>query len=239
MAKILALKRFFKASKEELPAYKQFHFLNKLPAEKIREIVLFSESEKLLNLMPELGGKKVLFFNDQHHRFALRKIAALEVASLLNYIFAGEPEQTQTSGMGTVYGNVDRLPFRHMHFDVIVCPFALLKNNITQEMIAALSRCLKNGGRMVISLTHPQLEHLLYNQNPAQNASLDNSLSKYFKMFKTSHLFTEEIEESSVDAALKPFFTVEGEQDHYHEYKGTPLTLQMRLVKFVKTAAKK
>lgn len=239
MAKLLTFRKLFRPAREEVPAYKQFHYLNKLAADRVTEILLFSEEEKLAELMPDVAQKKVLFLSDQKHRFSFKKIQSLNPGMLLNYVYENEAALEQQPNSGTIYGNLKKMPLKHMSYDVLVCPLAIYEPGITAELIASLSQVVKNGGRVIISIRHPQLEHVLYNQNPAQNVSLENSLSAYFKIFKNNNLYTEEIEEGFVDTSLKPFFTVEGEYDHYHEYKGLPLTLRFRLVKFVRTVGKK
>lgn len=235
MAKILAFKNFFKSNKEPVHGFKYRHFLNALPQGKLKEILLFSEGDHLFSLLPEFSGKKILFLNDQNHKFIFKKILAREPKYMMNYVYAGKPLQLQNPGYCTIIGDLERLALKNRHFDCVICPFALDTDRINEKIFKCVSNILNNGGRLIMSLRHPQLEHIIFNQNPGVTGSPENSIAKYFNLLRENFLFTEEIKEGHVDMSLKPFFTLDGEYDHYHEYKNTPMTLFIRAVKFVRT----
>ena len=234
MAAILNIKNLFKNSKESHGPFKHHHYLNTLSAEKIDEIILFSESDRLCEALPDFQNKRVLFLNDERHKFVFKKIVAREPDYFINLITAESAAREQGLGYLTVFGDLKNLPFKHESFDIIVCPLALSGQGASAERIKNLSHLLKNGGRLIVSTRHPQLEYLLCNQNPSQTAPTENSATKYFRLLRENHLFTEDLVEGLVDLSLKPFFSVEGEYDYYHDYKGTPISLIFKAVKYVR-----
>lgn len=233
MAKILKFSKFFNR-KNPVEAYKHRHFLNSLSKDKLREILLLSEAEHLVKLVPDLKGKRVLFLNDQKHKYVLNQIKTLEPTYLINQIYKTDGPAEAHPSFFTMISDVDHLAVRNLFFDVIICPFALEDDIVHNQMIAKLGKKLKNGGRLILSLPHPQLEQILYNQNPSQSGSPDHSLSQYFRILRENHLYTENVNEGCVDHALKPFFVLESEYDHFHEYRHFPVTLFFRTVKFFK-----
>ena len=236
MTALRKLKNWFRSEKEAGPSYKHAHFLNSLGVDKVDEIVVFSEADQLAKLVPSLDGKKVLFLNDQKHKFLFKKIMAKEPRYFVNYIFKGKPVSIQSPDCFTVMGNIDKLSFKNQFFDIIICPLSLCTEEASSRFIESMCQLLTNGGRIIFSVRHPQLEHVLFNQNPAATGNPDNSVSSYFDILKKHHFYTEEMSEGLVDMALKPFFTLEGEYDHYHEYKALPLTYLVKAVKFMKAS---
>lgn len=234
MAKLLAFKKIFRSQHSGFGPFKFRHFLNTLSQERLDEILLFSEGEHFLSLLPESRAQSVLFFNDQRHKFILKKIVTSPPPVLINYVYGGGPCQKQSAHSFTLMGSLRALPFKPSQFDLVICPFGLDADAVNAKLINDVAGLLKNGGRLVLSLRHPQLEYLLFNQNPAQTGSPENSISRFFDELRKNHLYTEVIKEGMVALPLKPYFNREGERGYYHEYKGTPLTLFFRAVKFVR-----
>jgi len=234
MAAIVKFKNLFKSQKATAHSYKQRNFLNTLPPEKLSEILLFLEADKLNKLVPDSAGKRILFFDDQQHSFVKRKILSKSSQGVVNYVYHGETVSEQMPGHYTVMGDINRLCLVERQFDIIVCPFALGKDHINFEIIDNLNKSLKNGGRFIMSLRHPHLENILYNQNPSENRVLENSLSRYFKLLKEQFLYLENLEEAAIDHTVKPFFN-QGDINCIHEYKGIPMVLFLRAVKFVRS----
>lgn len=234
MAPILKFKKIFAGARPTFQCYKQKNFLNTMAGEKLAEILIFLEGDQAASLLPEMNGKRVLFFDDQRHAYLLKKVMAREPGFFTRLVYRGEPVLTQRSQTFTVMGDLTHLCFSTNQFDVVVCPFELGDDYIGASLVQKLAGLIKNGGRLILSLRHPQLEHILFNQNPAENRMLDNSVANYFDLLKKNFLYTEELVEARVDHTVKPFFTMDGVFDCYHEFKGTPLTLLVRAVKFVR-----
>lgn len=211
--------------------FKYTHYLNSMPLDKLQEILLFSEAEQMLPLIPSLQDKSSLFFNDSKHRYLFKRVLTKNPSHMINLVYSGQ-DLAHGVGYFTLYAHIDRLPLRHLQFDTIVAPLSLNSEVCYDSQIQMLSRRLKNGGRLILTLRHPELEHMLFNQNPAYKGAPENSVSGYYQILKRNKLFIEDMKEGVVDTNLKPYFTLEGEYDHYHDYKNLPLTLAFKLVKF-------
>lgn len=212
--------------------FRQYNYLNTLPLEKVDDMLLFSESDHLCGLLPDFKGKKILFLNDQRHKFVFKKILARDPDYIVNCIYGQNIETTQNLGCFSVFGDLGRFAFKPETFDCVICPFVLEGNGVTKELIQSIAGLIKNGGRLILATRHPHLEKILFNQNPSVSGVPENSMSAFFDMLKQNHLFTEEISEGCVDLSLKPFFTIDGVFDHYHEFKNIPVTLMFRAVRF-------
>jgi SAM-dependent methyltransferase len=152
----------------------------------------------------------------------------------VNYLCVPTEARNQEAGYLTVFGDRKTLPFRKGVFDIVVYPLALQSWLFQDEHIKGVSRLLKNGGQLILSTRHPQLEQILFNQNPAESMISEDSLMRQFRLLRDHHLFTEDLAEGVVDLSLRPFFCMEGEYDFYHDYKGTPISLAFKAVKYVR-----
>ena len=234
MAKIISLKKFFR-QKEKPASFKRQHFLNQLPTHRLEEILLFSEGDHLSGVWPSFVNKKVLFFNDQKHKYIFKKILAAEPGYLVNYVYRGDVGEQQTE-YHTVLGDMDKLALRRHHFDIVICPFVLEDNAFVESFTCLAAELVENGSRVIMSVKHPALENIIFNQNPATAQVMEGAVSRYYSLLKENNLYTEELKEGGVDLALKAFFT-DSEYDYYHEYKNTPISLLFRTVKFMRKAA--
>lgn len=233
MAGILKLKNIFNFQREEPPSYKHGHYLTRLASDKLGEMLTYSESDVMLSMLPEFGAKKVLLINDGCHKYLYKKIGTTEAAHVVNFCLS-EQGKNELANAFTIYGDLDRLPFKNLQFDLIICPFASMGHRYSPDLLAVFSKMLKNGGRMILSLKHPQFEHVLLNQNPAEVATTNNSVGAYFSLLKENNLFTEDLREGVVNQTLRPYFVGQDQTDFYHDYKGLPLTLIFKTVKFAK-----
>lgn len=228
------LKQLFKPSKAPSRSYKRVCFLTSLPKAHLEEILLFSESDALFPLLPSLKKRKTLWLNDQKHKYLFKKVLAQDPADLTNYVYSTQGVNTQNPSMFSVMGDVDRLCFKPNQFDLVIAPLSLISDRVDENQIKALSRVLKNGGRLVLAIRHPFLDQILFNQNPASQHVASVSMQSVFEALKKADCFFEEMSEGVVNRELKPFFTVDGELTPYHEFKTTPLTLAIRAVKYKK-----
>lgn len=233
MAKILSLKKFFLPAKEASLFYKRRHFLNALDRGRLEEILLYAEAGRVVATLPQLQDKNLVVFNDQRHKALLLKLQSQDCRQMLAYGYRGVFDK-QEGRFFSVLGDVETLSLRRHHPDVVLCPFVLEDSAFCERVIKNLAGYLRNGSRLLLSLRHPFLENVLYNQNPAEQRVCENSVSRYFQMLKENHFYTEEVLECPVDMVLKPFFT-DPDHDYYHEYKNTPLVLVFKAVKYEKT----
>lgn len=237
MAAILKIKNLFRQRELRYPPYKYRHFLSAQRPEKLKDILLYSESDHMLKMAVTTEKKKVLFINDGEHKYLFKKIVDRGAHTLVGFYYRGEADKMRLSTVPvfSVMGDIEKLSVRADFYDVIYAPLVLEESLLTKELIAKIARALKNGGRIIASVCHPHWEHILYNQNPAESGSLGNSFSQYFHILKENHLYIEDIQEGVVDGHLKPFFRGDDETDYYYEYKDVPVTLTLQAVKYVKT----
>lgn len=231
MSAILQLKHFFRPKTKPL-SYKYNHFLNNMAREKLDQVLLYSEGDNLAQTAFELKGKQVLFCNDSQHKYALKKMVQAEPKTLVNLVYDKTEWQKQRTGYCTIQGELNHLPIRKGYFDYYVCPFALKTDmRRIEKHVQTFSQHMNNGQKLFLSVQHPALNQILYNQNPATTTVNDATLAKIFDILKKNSLFTENIYEGVVDLSLKPYF-INDEFDYYHEYKNTPLTVVFTTVKF-------
>ena len=235
MAKLLSLRNFF--PREAKTGFKHKHFFNSLPKQKLQEILLYSESDYIASLFPKIQKKNVILFNDQRHKYLLARILANDPEFLLNYIYRGEAPDKQKQGYFSILGDIKKPALRRGAYDVVFCPFVLESYMFVEDFIKTVNPFLGNGSRLVLSVIHPQIENMLFNQNPAEHRVAEGLTSRYFRLFRDNHFFTEDLQESCVDLALKPFFT-QMDADPYHDYKNTPVCLFFKVVKFQKEKKK-
>lgn len=232
MAKLLSLRKFFPRESRE-NSFKHKHFFNTLPKQKLQEILFYSESDDIAGLFPKIQKKNVVLFNDQKHKYLLTRILANDPEFLLNYIYRGEVSEKQKQGYFSVLGDIKKLALKRNAYDVVFCPFVLESYAFVEDFVKMINPFLGNGSRLVLSVMHPQIENMIFNQNPAEHRVAEGLTSRYFRLFRDNHFFTEDLQESCVDLALKPFFT-QTETDFYHDYKNTPVCLFFKVVKFKK-----
>jgi SAM-dependent methyltransferase len=234
MGAMTDIRKLFGRGKEVEP-YKRRNYLNALTRERLDDILLFSEGEGLMRLLPDLKNKRVLFFNDQRHKYILNKIRLQEPTFLMNGLYRDNSGPESIANAFTILLDFDHLPFKNNHFDLIICPLVLDTPRVSATFIEKLSKKLKNGGRLILSLRHPQLEHLLFNQNPSETIGTDSLVSRYFQMLKDCALYPDNMQEGIVDPTLKSFFMTENNSERYLEFRNVPLTLFFRAVRYQKT----
>lgn len=235
------LKNFFStSSRNKLPgmgipfsSFRQFHFLNTLDSQNLTELLQFSEQRFFANLSPDLSGKKGLFFSVSATRLLLERLLKQNPSTLINYQL--EPfTPPRHAAIVSLVGTFKPLALRPHFFDVLFAPFTSFHKKEFLGIMPQLANLLVNGGRAVFSFIHPALEYFLYNQNPSSPVSSSNNLENYFSSFKENNLYLEHLQEGVIDKEMKPFFHNLGQSNTFDEYRGIPLVLFFRVVKYVK-----
>ncbi len=235
------LKNFFStSSRNKLPgaevsfsSFRQFHFLNTLDPQSLTDLLQFSEQRFFADLSPDLLDKKGLFFSIVATRLLLERLLKKNPSHLVNYQL--EPfTPPRHAAVVSLVGNFKPLALRPYFFDVLFAPFSSFHKKEFLSMMPQFANLLVNGGRAVFSFIHPALEYFLYNQNPSSPISSSNNLQNYFSSFKENNLYIEHLQEGVIDKELKPFFHNLGQSDTFDEYRGIPLVLFFRVVKYIK-----
>lgn len=206
------LRKFFRRN-EGIASFKQYHYLNTLPEQQLSELLQFSELRQLP--LSNIQGKRVLLIGP--HTIA-QKIGDRKPACFVEY--------------GTmVRGSNEALPFRKEFFDVVFFPRVGRETKLSLEQVGEL---LPNGGKLILSVVHPALELLLYQQNPSPVPHVAHSIAGYFQEASSAHFYLEDLRESTVDLETKPFFMDEEEGEYYEQFKNVPLVLILQCVRYVK-----
>lgn len=232
MAKAFKISPFFWSSRKKR-SLRDNSFLGSLSESRLQELLVLNESEGVIKLLGNQRYKRAVFFNDGRNPFLLKKMSASEPELLVNYVYQKHGDAENHLGYLTVLGDLDNLPLRSQNYDMIVCPFSLQKTR-QDKNLNAISKIVPNGGRIIFSVIHPQLEHLLHSERSLGDAVPFNRVSLYYNWLKKSHLYVEELQEVNVDQKSKPFFSSEEGHDHYYQYRGLPLILQFKTVKYQK-----
>lgn len=237
------LKRFFgKPSGQISPPFKQFNHLNLLSHQDMTELLQFSERRILLGMSPSLSDKKVLVISQPSTDYLIQRIIDSNPESLINYQIdqngGGGSEKKWTNGDQifhyTIKGSLKPLAIRPGSFNFVIVPLATQYREELIPLFSQISKTLANSGRLVLSLIHPALEIFLYNQNPASSARARTSLQGYIKALRENDLYLEDLTEGVIDHETKPYFVTTNGTTHFEDFKGIPLVLMLRAVKFIK-----
>ena len=127
------------------------------------------------------------------------------------------------------------LPFADGAFSKIVLAHALWHLSGLPALFAEFARLLKPGGRLVVSVTHPEaaFKHFEYRAEDCPGGEdLDLSKERYRHTFEeikaaalAAGLRPVEARTIPVDERLRPILT----EESYEQVKGTPLILALRL----------
>lgn len=236
MGRIRGLKKLFQPSRQQVLSYKRQHFLNMLSTERQEDILLYAEACHIPVLLPDVSHKPLVVFNDSRRKNVLSRLQSIKMPMMINYCYRGEPEK-RPGKHTTVLAGEERFALRKNFFEVVVCPMVLEEESFVIRLIRSLSGYLRNGSRVILSVTHPQMENMIYNQNPATSRVAENSITKWFRTLRENHFYTEDMHEAVVDNVLRPFFA-EANHDYFSEYRNTPVCLMFRAVKYEKKKTK-
>ncbi len=234
MPSVLNFKNFFRKAEESTlqKSFRHPNYLNSLGAQALANLVNFIEQKGFPDLLPECGQKNTAVIAYPSCKFILERLSKKN-ATIVNYQI--EPFiVSQTVQSFTLGGNLKPLSLRAGAFDLVVAPVSSQLKTDWNALIPSFSECLNNGGRFVFAVFHPFLEILLHNQNPASVQKAQTSLALYFNTLKDNHLYIEACSEGIIDKDAKPFFTGPEGEKAFEEFRGLPLVLFLRAVKYVK-----
>lgn len=230
-----------KANNDAYLPFKQANYLNQMQSNDLGALVQFSEMQTFMDMAPDIANKRVLFLSQRSTSHVLPKILALHPGHVIHYQL-DSLDPAMKKNVLAVKGGLRPLALKSETFEVILFPANHFIEKDMTIYLEELSRVLCHGGRLLLSVVHPFLELLLYNQNPLSYKRGQSSLNKYFQACRDHQLYIENVHEGLVDNTMKPFFKtpVGARTDHlegmtpYDEFRGIPLTLTFKAVKFSK-----
>lgn len=233
------LKKMFGKSLVSHPisAFRQFNLLNSFDPQSLTDLLQFSEQRFFVDLSPDLSDKKGLFFSLPTTRLLMERLLKKNPSHLMSYqleSFVESFSPLRQAHLISVSGGLKPLACRLQFFDFLLAPFVSLYKKDMATFMPQFASTLVNGGRAVFSFIHPALELFLYNQNPSSPVRSPNSLQNYFTSFKENNLYLEHLQEGIIDKEMKPFFHYHGGESFFEDYRGIPLVLFFRVVKYIK-----
>ncbi|HBF13232.1 MAG TPA: hypothetical protein DDW49_07585 [Deltaproteobacteria bacterium] len=226
---------FIKRKKTLSPSFKSFNGLNNLSEKDLVETLTFSEEKEWEKNLPELEGKKVLFYLNAANQHLLHKISQKNPKAVYVLFEDGALILANEKNIYYIRSELKLAPLKTGFADVLIVSLASLYKEDALAVLEFLSPMLAHNGRMMLSVIHPFLEILLYNQNPAQQTRARYQLQDYLRRLRENDLYVETIKEGLIDKDLKPFLVKKQDEQIYHETSGIPLVLFLKAVKFVST----
>lgn len=226
------LKRIFKKSEtpQTIPPFKQFNYLNSMEQKDLVDLLHFSQQRVLAQTIPDLSTKNVLFISFPSTVSLVDTFIKFDPALLMNYQVHFNANHSR-SNVHSLTGSLNPLSVKKESFDAVFFPVASLYQKDFLSSFKHLGQTLKNGGRAFICVVHPALELFLYNQNPSSASKAQLNFQSYFSGLKENNLYLEELIETNIDKETKVFFK---DSRYFDEFKGLPLVLFLRAVKFQK-----
>jgi SAM-dependent methyltransferase len=184
-----------------------------------------SEKKEILAMIPPLETKKVLHITpggvsyvELVQKREPEQIVELDVTKASVTTEAPEPRSHAFAR-----GSIDKLPFPSKVFDFILYPSALAWRADLPLLIPELNRCLKEGGRILISTVHPFFEYLM-----TPRGGFRKSIGATFADLKKNGFFVESLREGILDEALRHVSLPANLTQELHRFQGMPVVLLLK-----------
>jgi malonyl-CoA O-methyltransferase len=144
------------------------------------------------------------------------------------------------SAVFLIGGRIDAIPFADNSFDFVLNALALDHLSDLHGGVSELTRVLSTGGKLIISLFHPNAKKLgwqrTFRPRPGKGhlyaaEYYGHDTSTYRTEFENCGLEVELAIEPVIDESLKPFYQRALRMDLYEEFRGLPLLLVFQLRK--------
>ncbi|MBX7147588.1 methyltransferase domain-containing protein [bacterium] len=227
------LKKILGFSPENTPSYAP-NFWHTLSGSDLADLMRVAESGRFLELLPPLENKTNFYITESESPYLFQKISETQKQTLLELRHAGKSKTgafnlVQSKTLPHSYAAVEAdpmaLPFKSETADVLLAPLA---NTIyrLETLLSEWARVLKNEGRGVVSLMHPALHFSLKNPN------IPYTFESLWALLRQHNFYVEQMIETVVDKNTRPFFVSSNADNLYDEYRGHPLVLTLKLVKY-------
>lgn len=232
------LKRLFNGApaEREYEPFRSSHFLSHISPTALSELLVTSQQNNFLSLLPNLEGKKSLYISSPGTEALLENILQMNPHRVLNYQLSAQ-SIVQDSRVISVTGNFQLPALKKSIFDLAFFPMAGLNHSDCLSAMRNMIDTLDNQGRVLLCIVHPTLFFLLMNQASFHaTQGFAYTLQNILLKLKEMDLYIEALHEGYVDREVKAYFEDAVGQNYHEEYQGLPLTLVIRAVKFVRNS---
>lgn len=190
-----------------------------------------AERKELLPLIPNLAGKKILHLTPGKESYVeiIAKRGAQDLVELDVATATAAATIPSASPFPFARGSADHLPFRPDSFDFIVYASALAWRSDLPAVLPEISRCLKDNGRLLLSVVHPFFEYLM---NP--RGGFRKTIESVFESLKENGFFIEDLKEGKLDDALRYVSLSQKLMKELQRFQGLPVVLVLKAIRLRK-----
>ncbi len=191
----------------------------------IHALLTGAERRELFPLLPLLGDKKSLHLTPAHIQYIdmLQRRGAQDLVEMDVARASVATEAPTPRDHPFLRGAIEKMPFKSQSFDFILYPSALAWRSDISALIPELTRCVKENGRVVISVVHPFFEYMM---NP--RAGFRKNISTLFSDLKTQGFFIDELREGNLDDVLRHVSLPQWLTKDLRRFQGMPIVLLVR-----------
>ncbi len=197
----------------------------------LQDLLAGLERKEVWPLIPDLKEKWALSVNpgisdhvDLLKKRGGEKIFKLDVSRRTG-ITGPAPSETSTN-IPTIRGSIHQLPFTTITFNFLFFPSALAWRGDIEELIPEAHRCLKDNGRILISIIHPFFEYLM---NP--KGGFKKNIGTLFRTLRKNGFLVEDLREGSLDEGLKTVTFPQKLVQDLRKFQKLPLVLILKGIK--------
>lgn len=198
------------------------------PESHVRKLVETLEVREIGQLIPNLTGKKVIQATTSHNRLwenLVQKGAEMIVDLDLGH-FEGNLKLQKPPQVQMIKGSLTATPFPDQSMDYLILLGAGIRRDDPTLWMKEISRVLKDGSRVIISLIHPFLE---YRFHPASGFS--HHVDQYFMALKKAEIYVEDMKECLADDSLKALVGAAKNDKSFAQINDFPLLLLFKGVR--------
>lgn len=200
---------------------------------RIRKVLESLEAKEVVSLIPNLSGKRALHAtaSTAHQWEALQQKGAKLILDLDvgTVEIPGSTSPVKPVGLQRSKGSLAEAPFRDESFEFLVFLGTGIRREDPIPWMNEMARILKDGSRVVLSFTHPYLEHLL---NPA--AGFPHGIAQYYMALRRAGIYVEEIKEALADETVRSFFGPTKDDTAFLQIRGCPMVVFFKAIRLKK-----